>query len=467
MGDYYVGIVGLGVMGAHFARNFARHGYRVAGYDLRADARTAFEAGVADGSLRAFADVPSMVQALESPRRIILLVPAAAVDSAIASLRPSLARGDLIVDMGNSFFRDTERREAALAADGLLYLGAGVSGGERGALLGPSIMPGGARAAYELIRPALEAVAAQVNGEPCVTYIGPGGSGHYVKMVHNGIEYGLMQAIAEAYDMLRRGAGMALPEIQAAFAAWNKAELNAFLIQITADILGRTDLITGQPLLDVILDEAEQKGTGKWATQNALDLGVPTNTINAAVEARLLSALKAERVHAAEVFPGPQAAFDGDRAALVEQVRGALYASFVTAYGQGLALMQAASAAYNYHLDLSAIARIWRGGCIIHAALLDDIRAAYTAQPDLPNLLLAEPLRSQIQARQAAWRRTVQAAVGLGIPVAATSAALAYFDAYRTARLPANLTQAQRDYFGSHTYRRVDRDGIFHTDWEA
>ncbi len=467
MGDYYVGMVGLGVMGAHLARNFANHGYRVAGYDLRPEARAAFEAGVEDGVLRSFEDVQDMVQALEVPRRIILLVPAVAVDSVIASLRPHIAPGDLLIDLGNSFFQDTERRAAPLAAEKIHFMGSGISGGEQGALLGPSIMPGGAREAYEHIEPAFKAIAAQVHGEPCVTYIGPGGAGHYVKMVHNGIEYGLMQCIAEAYDLLRRGAGMPVRDLQDTFAAWNDAELNSYLIQITADILGHEDPITGQPLVDVILDEAQQKGTGKWATQNALDLGVPTHTINASVEGRILSALKTERVHAAEVFTGPQAAFDGDRHQLVEQVRAALYASFVTAYAQGLALMQAASAAYGYNLDLSAIARIWRGGCIIRAALLEDIRTAYTAQPDLLNLMLAEPFREGIQTRQEAWRRVIQTAVGLGIPVPGMSAALAYFDAYRSARLPANLTQAQRDYFGSHTYRRLDQEGIFHTGWEA
>lgn len=467
MGDFQFGMVGLGVMGANLARNLAAHGYRVAGYDLDAGQRAAFGRGAADDALQSFAEVASFLAALEAPRRVILLVPSSAVDSAVAALTPHLARGDLLLDLGNSFFLDTERRSAGLERAGFLFLGSGVSGGEQGALHGPSLMPGGQREAYALVQEAFEAIAAQVNGEPCAAYIGPRGAGHYVKMVHNGIEYGVMQVIAEAYDLLRRGAGAAADELHSLFAAWNRAELNAYLIEITAAIFARHDAETGQPLVELILDEARQKGTGKWTSQNALDLGVPTPTINAAVEARILSALKEERLAAERAFSGPDPVYRGDRAALIEGVRAALYASILTAYAQGLTLMQEASREYDYNLNLETIARIWRGGCIIRAALLEDIRRAYTARPDLPNMLLAEPFRTQIVERQAAWRQVVATATGLGIPVPGMAAALAYFDAYRSGRLPANLTQAQRDYFGTHTYRRIDRAGTFHTEWEA
>ncbi|MCZ7540866.1 MAG: NADP-dependent phosphogluconate dehydrogenase [Anaerolineae bacterium] len=466
MSGYQFGIVGLGVMGANLARNLAAHGYRVAGYDLDAGQRAAFDSQASDGTLKSFAGVADFLAALEAPRRVILLVPSGAVEGAIAALTPHLARGDLLSDLGNSFFLDTERRSAELERAGFLFLGSGVSGGAQGALHGPSLMPGGQPEAYALVREAFESIAAQVNGEPCAAYIGPRGAGHYVKMVHNGIEYGVMQVIAEAYDLLRRGAGAAADELHNLFAAWNRAELNAYLIEITAAIFARRDAETGTPLVELILDEAQQKGTGKWTSQNALDLGVPTPTINAAVEARIISALKAERTAAERAFPGPDPAYQGDRAALIEGVRAALYAAILTAYAQGLALMQEASREYGYGLNLETIARIWRGGCIIRAALLEDIRRVYTAQPSLPNMLLAEPFRAQIVERGAAWRQVVATAVGLGIPVPGMAAALAYFDAYRSGRLPANLTQAQRDFFGAHTYRRVDRAGAFHMEWE-
>jgi 6-phosphogluconate dehydrogenase len=453
-------------MGGNLARNLASHGFSVAGYDLAQDKRRAFEQHASEGPIAAFADVASFVAALEKPRRIVLLVPSNAVDSAVNSLKPYLDRGDLLIDLGNSFFGDTERRAVDLEKEGFLFVGSGVSGGEKGALRGPAIMPGGQRAAYELIRPSFEAIAAKVNGEPCVGYIGPRGAGHYVKMVHNGIEYGIMQLIAEAYDLLKRVAGATASELHQAFDLWNQAEMNSYLIEITADIFSRLDPDTGQPLVDMILDEAQQKGTGKWTSQNALDLGVPTHTINAAVEGRMISALKKERLAAEKAFTAPDVQFTGDRANLFEQVRAALYAAILCSYAQGIAMMQAASKEYEYDLDIADIARIWRGGCIIRAGLLEDVRKAYAAQPDLPNLLLAEPFCAAINARQADWRAAIQMAVAFGIPVPSLGASLAYFDAYRTGRLPANLTQAQRDYFGSHTYRRIDRDGVFHTEWE-
>lgn len=467
MAEFQIGMMGLGVMGASLARNLAAHGFSVAGYDLAPEKRSAFKAADRAGALEAMDDIPAFVEALETPRRIILLVPSGVVDAAIESLKPHLSEGDLLIDLGNSFFMDTERRASLMEEEGLYYFfGAGVSGGEKGALRGPSIMPGGQPEAYQLIEPAFRAIAAKVDGEPCVAYIGPRGAGHYVKMVHNGIEYGIMQAIGEVYDLLKRVAGATADELHAAFSAWDKAELNSFLIEITAAIFARQDEETGRPLVELILDEAQQKGTGKWASQNALDLGVPTHTINAAVEARIISAHHAERQQAAKLFPPSAPPFTGDRAALFEDARAALYAAVLCAYAQGFDLMQAASAEYAYNLNLAEIAKIWRGGCIIRAVLLEDIRAAFGAQPDLPNLLLAEPFRSAITERQAAWRRVIALAVQHEIPVPALSASLAYFDAYRSERLPANLTQAQRDYFGSHTYRRIDRPGVFHTEWE-
>lgn len=465
MSNYHIGMVGLGVMGANLARNLASNGFTVAGYDLDADKRAAFDTHTAEG-VKSFADVESFLAVLEKPRRIILLVPSSVVDKAIEPLKPHMDQGDLLIDLGNSFFGETEQRSERLAQEGFLFIGSGVSGGEKGALRGPSIMPGGQPEAYALIKAAFEAISAKVNGEPCVTYIGPRGAGHYVKMVHNGIEYGIMQLIAEAYDLLHRGAGVSYEDMHQAFTTWNNAEMDSYLIEITADILGHTDPDTGKPIAEVILDEAKQKGTGKWTSQNALDLGIPTHTINAAVEARVISALKDQRIAAQAVFSGPDTAFDGDQGTFIAQVRAALYASILAAYAQGIALMQAASAEYDYDLNMDAIARIWRGGCIIRAGLLEDIRKTYSAQPDLPNMMLAEPFRTQIQERQAAWRSVIQTAVGLGIPVPALASSLAYFDAYRTGRLPANMTQAQRDYFGSHTYRRVDQDGVFHTEWE-
>jgi 6-phosphogluconate dehydrogenase len=466
MSNYFVGMVGLGVMGANLARNLVHNGFSVAGYDLDADKRAAFDSHKAEGDLASFPDVESFLGALETPRRVILLVPANVVDSAIDSLKPHLDEGDLLIDLGNSHFAETDRRSAALEDDGLLFIGSGVSGGEKGALRGPSIMPGGQPEAYELVRPALEAIAAKINGEPCVTYIGPRGAGHFVKMVHNGIEYGIMQAIAEAYDLLKRVIGATPEELHAAFDAWNKAEMDSYLIEITADIFTHTDPETGKYIVDLILDEAKQKGTGKWTSQNALDIGVPTHTINAAVDSRIISGLKNERVAAQAVFTGPDITFEGDRAAFIEQVRQALYATMLCAYSEGLGQIQTASSEYDYNLNIEDITRIWRGGCIIRAALLEDIRKAYAGSNDLPNMLLAEPFRTQIEERQPAWRAVIQTAVANGIPVPALAHSLAYFDAYRTGRLPANLTQAQRDYFGSHTYRRIDKDGVFHTEWE-
>ncbi|MDH7489786.1 MAG: NADP-dependent phosphogluconate dehydrogenase [Anaerolineae bacterium] len=461
------GLIGLAVMGQNLALNIESRGYSVAVYNRTAERTREFaETRTAGKRIVPTYTLEELVQALERPRRILLMVKAGKpVDEIIQQIAPLLDKGDLLIDGGNSFFMDTERRSAQLAEAGLLYIGTGISGGEEGALKGPSIMPGGQPEAYALVEDMFKAIAAKVDGDPCVSYIGPRGAGHYVKMVHNGIEYGDMQLISEAYDILHRGLGLSASELHDIFAEWNKGELSSYLIEITANIFAKVDPDTGKPLVDVILDEAEQKGTGKWTSQNALDLGVPTPTINSAVEGRLLSAYKHERVHAAKVLSGPQPVFHGDRAAFIQDVRGALYASKICSYAQGMALLRAASREYGYNLRLDELARIWRGGCIIRAKLLGRIREAFLRDPDLPNLLLDAEFKDAVESRQDSWRRVVQAAVGMGIPCAAMSVSLAYFDAYRSDRLPANLLQAQRDYFGAHTYKRIDKPGTFHTEW--
>jgi 6-phosphogluconate dehydrogenase len=387
------------------------------------------------------------------------------VDAVIRDLLPHLQPGDLIIDGGNSHFDDTDLRGKMLAEKGLHFLGVGISGGESGARHGPSIMPGGPREAYERVRPIFEAVAAKVNGEPCVTYLGPGSAGHYVKMVHNGIEYGLMQLIAESYDLMTRGLGLSDDELHDVYARWNETELNGFLIEITAQIFRQVDEKTGRRLVDVILDEARQKGTGKWTSQDGMELQAPTPTIDAAVAARDLSTYKTERETASRLLGGPSPSFQGERGAFLEQLRSALYAAMILTYAQGMALLRVASQSYGYGLDLEAVARIWRGGCIIRAALLEPIRAAYRARPDLANLLLDPDLSAELVRRQGDLRAIVSHAAGLGIPAPGLMASLAYLDGYRSAWLPANLIQAQRDYFGAHTYERVDARGVFHTRW--
>jgi 6-phosphogluconate dehydrogenase len=466
---YKIGVVGLGVMGHNLALNMERNGFPVAGYDLDAAKTRAFLSGPAAGKAIIGVTSPAeLMAALEKPRRILMMVPAGKpVDSAIGHLKPHLAPGDILIDGGNSFFQDTERRNKELEGEGFNFVGMGVSGGEEGALWGPSLMPGGQREAWEHLAPILHAIAAKAeDGQPCVEYVGPRGAGHYVKMVHNGIEYGDMQLIAETYDVLHRGLGLSAAQLQETFAEWNTGELKSYLIEITADIFAKTDEESGRPLVDVILDEAQQKGTGKWASQNALDVGAPLQTINAAVESRITSALKRERVTASRLIRGPEIRYTGDRQRLISAARDALYASKITSYAQGLGLLRLASEEYKYDLRLGEIAKIWRAGCIIRASLLNDIMAAYQRNPDLVNLLLDDAFRAAVENRQAAWRFVVQTAVSMGIPVLALSASLAYFDAYRSERLPANLTQAQRDYFGAHTYRRVDREGVFHTEWK-
>ncbi len=468
MGKQQFGLIGLAVMGENLALNIEQHGFSVAVYNRTAEKTTAFAQGRAAGkNIRPTYSIPELVQTLETPRRIMLMVQAGApVDDVIYQLKPHLEKGDLIIDGGNSFFQDTERRARDLEALGLLFIGTGISGGEEGALHGPSIMPGGRKEAYQLVEPIFTAIAARADGEPCVTYIGPRGAGHYVKMVHNGIEYGDMQLIAESYDILRRALNLSAPELHAIFSEWNQGELSSYLIQITADIFNKMDGETGRPLVELILDEAQQKGTGKWTSQNALDLGAPTPTINAAVESRIISAYKKERVAASKILSGPAGRYRGDRQKLIDSVKAALYASKICSYAQGMAMLRAASQEYGYDLPLADIARIWRAGCIIRARFLGKISTAFQRQPELPNLLVDPEFQEAVNSRQEAWRFAIRTAVGLGIPCLAMSASLAYYDAYRSERLPANLTQAQRDYFGAHTYRRVDKEGVFHTEWQ-
>jgi len=466
--EYKIGVVGLGVMGRNLALNMERNGFPVAGYDLDLAKTRAFIEEEGAGKALLGVDTPqAMMAVLEKPRRVLLMVPAGApVDSAIAHLKPYLEKGDILIDSGNSHFMDSERRYKELEADGIQFVGMGVSGGEEGAKWGPSIMPGGSMAAWEALSSILKAIAAKAgDGQPCVEYMGPRGAGHYVKMVHNGIEYGDMQLIAEAYDLLHRGLGLSAMELHDVFARWNQGVLKSYLIEITADIFTKMDPDTGLPLVDVILDEAQQKGTGKWTSQNALDLGMPIPTINAGLQGRIISALKVERVAASNVLAVPAAKYAGDRESLIAAVENALYASKVTSYAQGMGMLKLASREYGYDLNLRDIAKVWRAGCIIRASLLGDIMAAYERDDNLVNLMLDESFKQAILSRLDDWRMTVQAAVGLGIPVPAMSGSLAYFDAYRSERLPANLTQAQRDYFGAHTYRRIDRVGVFHTHW--
>ena len=464
------GVVGMGVMGQNLALNIANKGYPVAVYNRTDEKTVEFIKGPAkDKDIIGTYSYSGLAEMLETPRRILLMVKAGpAVDAVIDDIKPYLEPGDILIDGGNSFFPDTERRNKALTEEGFMYIGAGVSGGEEGALHGPSIMPGGNREAWEAIEEIVTAAAAKADdGEPCVDYMGPRAAGHYVKMVHNGIEYAIMQLIGEVYDLLHRGLGMSSEELGDLFSEWNSGELSSYLIEITAEIFKTKDPETGKPILDVILDEAKQKGTGKWTSQNALDLGVPTHTINAAVSSRIISGMKEQRVEASERLKGPEPKFTGDRQQLIDAAKEALHASIIIAYAQGFGLMDMASKEYDYSLDMKRIAKIWRAGCIIRADLLDDIMRAFDRDEGLSNLILDDDFSEIVLHRQGAMRYVITTAVGMGIPVYAISAALGYFDAFRTARLPANLTQAQRDYFGAHTYRRLDKEGSFHTEWQA
>lgn len=464
-----VGLVGLAVMGQNLVLNMERNGFHVAVYNRTTATTEQFISENPGKNLVPGKTLEAFVQSLARPRKIMVMVKAGApVDAIIDQLTPLLEEGDLIMDGGNSYFPDTERRAKALEAKGLRYLGVGVSGGEEGALWGPSIMPGGSQAVWQDVKPLLEAIAAKApeDGKPCVVYLGPGGAGHYVKMVHNGIEYGDMQLIAEAYNILRNTLSLSAAELADVFSEWNKGELDSFLIEITEKIFRRIDEETGKPLVDLVMDKAAQKGTGKWTSQDAFNVGAPIPTINTAVTERILSSLKDERVSASTQLPsGTTAKYTGDKKAMIDAVRQALYASKISAYAQGMAMLRIASNDYGYSLDLAECAAIWRAGCIIRARFLNRITAAFRRNPALANLLLDEELGKAVTERLPAWRHVVKTAVEVGIPAPAFSASLAYYDSYRSANLPANLIQAQRDFFGAHTYERTDKPGTFHSNW--
>ncbi len=469
---HQVGLVGLAVMGANLARNIERNGFSIAVFNRTWSRTEAFLQGPAAGAhgLSGYREMGEFCAALQRPRRVIVMVQAGApVDDMIQQLLEHLEPGDTIMDGGNSYFPDTERREKELAARGIHFLGTGISGGEEGALWGPSIMPGGPRDAYASLEPVLTRIAAQVSDGPCCAYMGPGGAGHYVKMVHNGIEYGDIQLICEAYAVLSQLAGLTAGEMAELFAEWNRGELDSYLIEIAHKVLAYVDPETERPLVDLILDRAGQKGTGKWTSQEALDLGVPIPTIDASLWSRNISARKDERVAASGRIAGPTAkpVDPAERKRLIAAVARALYASKVASYAQGLAMLAAASKEHGYHLDLIEIARIWKGGCIIRAQLLSRIQDAYRRDPALANLLLDPYFSEVISSHEQDWRHVVATAIQHGVPVPATAASLAYVDAYRSARLPANLLQGLRDFFGAHTYERIDRPGSFHTQWEA
>ncbi|MEZ5344619.1 MAG: NADP-dependent phosphogluconate dehydrogenase [Pyrinomonadaceae bacterium] len=463
------GMIGLGVMGRNFLLNVAENGFRSVGYDLDSEKVTALNEEGKEFDTHGVNTLPEFIDALETPRRIMLLVPAGKiVDSVMDELKPHLEPGDLIIDGGNSHFPDTERREKELNAIGLEFLGVGVSGGAEGARRGPSIMIGGKKEAYELVRPILEGVSAKVNGEPCAAHVGNGSAGHFVKMVHNGIEYGLMQLISETYDLLKRGFGMDNGEMADHFEKWNKAELNSFLIEITEKILRRSDPDTGEPLLDKILDTAGQKGTGKWTSQAAMDLGIPIPTIDSAVSMRQISAQKSERIEAAKAL-GIILPFqiEGEmREPAVDLVRQGLHLAFIITFAQGMSLLRVASEEKEFELDLSEIAKIWRGGCIIRASLLEEIRSAFAHDPGLENLLTSEKFIRTVRLKQGSLKAAVIYCFSCDVPALTFSSALNYLKSFATERLPANMLQAQRDFFGAHTYQRIDKEGIFHTEWE-
>jgi len=467
--DTHFGLTGLATMGANLARNVAHHDIPVVVHNRTTSRMTTFidEHG-SEGPITGQESVADWVNALERPRVLMSMVQAGpATDAVIDEIAPHLDKGDVLIDGGNANFRDTQRRHAKLGEQGIHFLGVGVSGGEEGALKGPSIMPGGDRGPYdESVKPIFEAIAAQVDGTPCCTYVGPDGAGHYVKMVHNGIEYADMQLIAESYDLLRHGVGLEVLEIAQRFESWNESELESFLIEIAARVLSKTDAATGKPLVDVILDAAEQKGTGRWTAQNALELGVPLTGITEAVFARTLSALKDQRVAAADRLAGPsRGSHPSGEASLADDLEHALYASKIVSYAQGFAQMAAAADTEGWDIHLGSMATIWRGGCIIRARFLDRIREAYDAEPGLANLMLADFFAQALEEAQDPWRRVVARAAELGIPTPAFSSSLAYYDGYRRARGPASLIQGLRDLFGAHTYQRNDREGSFHVMW--
>lgn len=469
MSKQEVGVIGMAVMGKNLALNIESRGYSVSIYN-RTNAKTdAVIEENPDKNLVATYELEEFVQSLEKPRRILLMVQAGkGTDAVIQQLLPFLDEGDILIDGGNTFYQDTMRRSEELAESGINFIGTGVSGGEEGALKGPAIMPGGQKEAYELVAPILEQIAAKApaDGEPCVTYVGPNGAGHYVKMVHNGIEYGDMQLIAESYHLLRDVVGLSNEETAEVFREWNEGELDSFLIEITADALTKKDPETGQPMVDIILDRAGNKGTGKWTSQSALDLGIPLPLITESVFARYISALKEERVEASKVLPAPEKfSYSGDKKVLIEKIREALYFSKIMSYAQGFAQMGTASEEYGWDLNYGEIAKIFRAGCIIRARFLQKITEAYERHPELKNLVLDEYFMGIAEKYQQAVRELVGVSVQAGVPVPAFSSAIAYYDSYRSERLPANIIQAQRDYFGAHTYERTDKEGTYHFDW--
>lgn len=467
MSKQQIGVIGLAVMGKNLALNIESRGFSVSVYNRSSSKTEEFLEEAKGKNVVGTYSIEEFVQSLETPRKILLMVKAGtATDATIQSLLPHLEKDDILIDGGNTYYKDTQRRNKELAESGIHFIGTGVSGGEEGALKGPSIMPGGQKEAHELVKPILEAISAKVDGEACTTYIGPDGAGHYVKMVHNGIEYGDMQLISESYFILKQVLGLSAEELHEVFAEWNKGELDSYLIEITADIFTKKDEETGKPLVDVILDKAGQKGTGKWTSQSALDLGVPLPIITESVFARFISAMKDERVKASGLLSGPDVKpVTENKEELIEAVRKALFMSKICSYAQGFAQMKAASEEYNWDLKYGEIAMIFRGGCIIRAAFLQKIKDAYDREPELDNLLLDSYFKNIAESYQGALRQVISLAVAQGVPVPSFSSALAYYDSYRTAVLPANLIQAKRDYFGAHTYERTDKEGIFHTEW--
>ncbi|SUD47529.1 6-phosphogluconate dehydrogenase, decarboxylating 2 [Nocardia otitidiscaviarum] len=464
-----IGVTGLAVMGSNIARNFARNGYTVALHNRSVAKTDALLAAHGDeGDFVRTETITEFVAALERPRRVLIMVKAGdATDAVIAELADAMEPGDIIIDGGNALYTDTIRREKAMAARGLNFVGAGISGGEEGALNGPAIMPGGPKESYESLGPMLESIAAQVDGTPCCTHIGPDGSGHFVKMVHNGIEYADMQLIGEAYHLFRDALGFDAKQIADVFTDWNSGDLESYLVEITAEVLNQVDATTGKPLVDVIVDAAEQKGTGRWTVKSALDLGIPVTGIAEAVFARALSGSRAQRKAAVGLAAGTLAERPTDTARFTEDIRQALYASKIVAYAQGFDQIAAGSAEYDWNLNPGDMATIWRGGCIIRARFLNRIKEAYEANPELPSLILDPYFRAAIETAIDSWRRVVSTATLLGIPVPAFASSLSYYDALRAERLPAALTQGQRDFFGAHTYERVDAEGKFHTLWSG
>jgi 6-phosphogluconate dehydrogenase len=467
MSKQHLGIIGLGVMGKNLGFNAVSKGFSVAGFDLDKKKTSDVTAQAAGKDFIATNSLTDFVGSLEKPRRIWMMVPAGKpVDAVLGDLKPVLEKDDIVIDGGNSYFKDTERRAKDLDVSGLRFFGMGVSGGEEGALHGPSLMPGGNEQSYQRLEPLLTKMSAQTSDGACCTYLGPGGAGHYVKMVHNGIEYGIMQTICEVYDVFKNVAGLTSPEIREVFSEWNAADLNSFLLEISIVVLGKIDPETKKPLVDLVLDTAEQKGTGKWTAQDAMDLGVAIPTLNASVIARILSGARDDRQAASQILNGPGRTFSGDRKKFIASMREAFKLTVIACYAQGFEQLRVASQEYKYGLKFDEVARIWKGGCIIRAKLLDPIRAAFKTKPDLKNLMLDPNFSQLINQTSDSLREIVRTASDLGNPIPAISNTLGYIDGYRQKRLPANLLQAQRDYFGAHTYRRIDKEGVFHTEWD-